>query len=75
MKITEHNLTFTLTIKEVETWMTAVRQATLNQNNVRIVPRDACPFFKQHGELVRLTGYGAHDHEEMKRVLAARSSK
>lgn len=74
MKITEHGMTFDLTIKEVGVWMEAVRLAALKRS-VPMFPWDSCPFLNQHAELVRLTGYGASDHEELRKALQSRAEK
>jgi len=64
MKLDNHEMKFTLTVKEVGTWMAALRFAARN-SSVPIIPWDSCPFLNQHWELVRLTGYGHGDHQEL----------
>jgi hypothetical protein len=65
MKITANNFAFELTEKEVGVWMAALRLAS-KASAAGTIPHDSCPFLLQHGELVRLTGYGAGDHERLK---------
>lgn len=69
MTITAHNLSFTLTVKEVSVWMVALRMAA-KKNIGGTLPWDSCSFLAQHAELVRLTGYGAGDHEDLRTYLA-----
>lgn len=71
MTITKHEMTFNLSVKEVETWMVALRYMALNAK-VQMIPWDSCPFFKQHLQLARLTGYCTADHERMADELAAK---
>lgn len=75
MKITANNFAFELTEKEVGVWMAALRLACEKSSNGR-VPHDSCPFLAQHGELARLTGYGAGDHDRLKeKVLQGKATQ
>lgn len=67
MTIKTHQLVFEISVKELDIWMCALRMAARQRGGT--VPWDACGFLIQHGELVRLTGYGAGDHEDLKRRL------
>jgi len=73
MKITSNTFAFELTEKEVAIWMAALRLAS-EQSAAGIIPRESCPFLIQHGELVRLTGYGAGDHERLKEKVLKREA-
>ena len=65
---------FTLSVKEVSVWMAALRSAAKN-SSVPIIPWDSCPFLQQHWELVRLTGYGAADHQDLHDFLAKKAKE
>lgn len=70
MTLNKQELTFTLTIKEVSVWMVAVA-ASARSGKGTIFPWDSCPFFKQHEELVRLTGHCAEEHQRLRSELEA----
>jgi hypothetical protein len=74
MEITQHNMVFSLTVKDVGVWMAALSRAATT-STVQIFPWDSCPFLKQHAELVRLTGYGAGDHKDLRAELEAKWGK
>lgn len=74
MKITTHELSFTLTEKDLSVWMAALRLAS-KHSSVPIIPWDSCPFLAQHKELVRLTGYGSGDHQDLHEYLKAKYDK
>ncbi len=73
MKIISHELSFTLSVRELEIWMAALRQAS-RSSTVPVIPWDSCPFLKQHLELVNLTGWGGGDHEELHIFLRKKAS-
>jgi hypothetical protein len=73
MNITNHNLTFNLTVKEVGVWMAALRMAA--KHHTMCIPWDSNPFLEQHKELVRLTGYGTGDHEDLYNALAKKAKE
>ncbi len=64
MKVNYQEFNFTLSVKEVSTWMAALRLAA-KSSTVQIIPWDSCPFLIQHGELTRLTGYSLKEDEEL----------
>lgn len=72
MTINSQTIQMTLTPKEISVWMAALRLAA-KKRTVPIIPWDECPFFKQHGELVKITGYGAGDHEDLREFLRPES--
>lgn len=67
MRINNHEMTVVLTVKELGTWMAALRSAA--RNSVTCFPWDANPFLEQHGGLVRLTGYCSGDHDDLREEL------
>jgi hypothetical protein len=74
MTLDSQEMCFTLTAKDVSVWMAALRMAA-NHSSVPIIPWDSCPFLGQHKELVRLTGYGARDHEDLYQALKTKWGK
>jgi hypothetical protein len=73
MTLNHHEMDFRLTIKEIGIWLVALRMAA-KQHGVS-VPWDANPFLQQHKELVRLTGYGTADHEELYAFLEKKAKE
>lgn len=73
MQIDSHTLQFTLTVKEVDIWLTALRIAALKAGpsfGYKDAGKDGGnAFTEQHAELVRLTGYSAGDHKSMMEEL------
>ena len=67
MNLKNHDLVFSLTVKEVGVWMVALRMAA--KQHIYCIPWDSNPFLEQHKELVRLTGFGAGDHEDLHAFL------
>lgn len=72
MKIDNHQMSFTLSVKEVSVWMASLRQSALS-SSVTFYPWDSCPFYKQHKELIRLTGYSSGDHIDIGERLQRKS--
>lgn len=70
MILKEHGMTFSLTIKELDVWLTSLRHSATRTDRVRMIPWDSCPFFIQHRDICRLTGFGVPDHERMAESLA-----
>jgi len=62
-----HQLVFEISVRDLGVWMCALRMAARQCGGT--VPWDACNFLIRHGELVRLTGFGAGDHETLKKRL------
>jgi len=74
MTIKTHHLVLEMSVRELEVWMSALRMAA-KQRAGQVTPWDSCGFFIQHGELVRLTGYSAGDHEDLKELLRNRGKE
>lgn len=71
MELKKHGLTFELTVKELDVWLTSLRHSATRADRVRMIPWDSCPFFRQHRDLCHLTGFAVPDHERMAETLAA----
>jgi len=74
IQVDSHEITVTLSIKELDVWMTALRRAA-KTSDVSVITWDHCPFLKQHNELVRLTGYGEREHIDLYEFLKLKSEK
>lgn len=70
MELTQHQLTINLTVKELQIWMAALRLAAKEAMKTPIIPWDSCPFYRQHEQLVKLTGYGNGDHIALGETLS-----
>lgn len=63
MTIDRHDITLTLSVKEVSTVMVGLRMAA--RNSGLHIPWSSCPFLQLHKDFVRVTGFSSGDHDEL----------
>ena len=71
MMIITQEFTLKLKARDIRVWMEALRIAA-NKAKGCMLPWDHCPFYNQHEELVKLTGWGEADHVALGQKLASK---
>lgn len=74
MKLEHDGYTVKLTIGDVSVWMAALYQAC-KESKVEIFPADSCPFYLQHRELVRMTGFNEWEQGELDKMVQEKNEK
>jgi hypothetical protein len=69
MIITEHKLVIAMTDRDLRIWLQALKLAAVKAKGT-MIPWHHCPFYQQHEQLVKITGWGTDQHEWLGKELA-----